>query len=152
MKCGRIWGCYSWQHLVHDSQMGWLELVSSLSFFFRLGREKLRWWRSCICDKLLQGVYTPWGNRRDAEQRTKERQEEKGEEEEGERRGREREGRGREPCRNKLAVSCRGTEGETKMDTLMLPKSRRWVEATAHPGPFHSTAANRYTSLSVLFI
>lgn len=77
MKCGRIWGFYSWRHLVHDSQMGWLELVSSPSFF--LGQEKPRWWRSCVCDKLLQGVYTPWGNWRDAEQRMKERQEEKGE-------------------------------------------------------------------------
>lgn len=59
----------------------------------------------------------------------KERQEEKGEREAG----RERQ---REPCRNKLAVSCRGMEGETKMDTLMLSKSRRWVEAYSSPRPF----------------
>lgn len=60
--------------------------------------------------------------------------------------------REREPCRNKLAVSCRGMEGETKMDTLMLSKCRRWVEAYGSPRPFHSTTVDRYTSLSVLFL
>lgn len=59
---------------------------------------------------------------------------------------RKREGGGereREPCRNKLAVSCRGTEGETKMDTLMLFKSERWVEAYSSPRPFSQHSSGR---------
>lgn len=129
MKCGRMWSFYSWRHLVHDSQMGWEKLVKSLFFSF-LGQGTPRWWRSCICDKLLQGVYTPWGESERC--RAKNERATRGKGREG---GREGETE-REPCRNKLAVSCRGMEGETKMDTLMLSKSRRWVDAYSSPWPF----------------
>lgn len=126
---------YPWWHLVHNSQMGQLNLVKLLFFF--LGQGKPRWWRSCICDKLLQGVYTPWGESERC--RAKNERATRGKGSEG---GREGETE-REPCRNKLAVSCRGMEGETKMDTLMLSKSRRWVEAYSSPRPFaeHSSGS-----------
>lgn len=118
--------------------MGWLELVSLLSFifFFRPGKAKmmaqLHLWQI-----IARGVH-PLGELERC--RAKNERATRGDRREG--RGEERE-KEREPYRNKLAVSCRGTEGETKMDTLMLSKSRRWVEAYSSPRPFSQHSSRR---------
>lgn len=70
-------------------------------------------------------------------------------------RGRERkEEKGRETqvwvsksCRNKLAVSCGGTGGETEMDTHIPAKAGGGWKLTAYPGPFHSLPIQQLTSL-----
>lgn len=146
MKCERIWGFYSWRHLVHDSQMGWLKLVSSLSFFFFRPGKAVTMAQLHLWQIIARGVH-PLGELERCRAKNERATRGKGRKGGGEERKRE-----REPCRNKLAVSCRGMEGETKMDTLMLSKCRRWVEAYGSPRPFHSTTVDRYTSLPVLFL